>query len=221
MHRQQQRPRVPASDCQHSTHVMCRQAQVRRLSSVITSRRTADFDEWHRRDPPRILESNHDDVFPRARGIHTGRTYTSRALHWKPNGPNRGTQLSFCTCLRTCVRACSCVSKLARYTLARRQSNARVTSGLFEERQRVCIFHNSLVEALRGAHACGVRFFQGRQRVGPACSLFSSFRALSSSGPRINRDPLNCFLPANDLFSLLSFPFHSFFPLVSLHHESD
>lgn len=69
---------------------------VRRLSSVITSRRTADFDEWYRRDPLKILKSNHDDVFPRARGIHIGWTYTSRALHWNLTDQIEA-QLSFCT----------------------------------------------------------------------------------------------------------------------------
>lgn len=57
--------------------------------------------------------------------------------------------------VRVYVRACLRGSKLARYTLARRQAKTRVTSGLFEERQRVCIFHNSLAEALRGPMPSG------------------------------------------------------------------
>lgn len=53
--------------------------------------------------------------------------------------------------MSACVRVC--VHQNSRGT--RRQAKTRVTSGLFEERQRVCIFHNSLAEALRGPMPSG------------------------------------------------------------------
>lgn len=152
--------------------------------------------------------AKHDDVFPRPRGIHIGQSvYVKGPPTREPNGPNRAL-LSLRSRLCTRIYMYIYIERLYRRLHAHTRGDGPVVDYLKSTSVFVYFITRSL-EAVRGTR-CGVRFFEGRQRVGP---MVFPLPLLEGHKQR----PLNCFLSVkhfflSSLFSVFLFFFLSLSP---------